>query len=90
MPHNCYTLANVVSTVAVYLSAWAVAVCDAAYFLKLTSEVVELSLYICETVDTCDDLSSILTETVKDYAERLNANLVCLSCDLDSTLCCSE
>ena len=90
MPHDSYTLANVVSTVAVNLSAWTVAVSDAAYFLKLASEVVELSLYICETVDTCDDLSSILTETVKDNAEMLLTNLVSLSCDLDSTLSCSE
>ena len=63
MPHDSYTLANVVCTVAVYLCTWTVAVSDAAYFLELTGEVVELSLYICESVDTCDDLSCILAET---------------------------
>ena len=76
MPHDCYTLAYVVCTVAVNLSAWTVAVSDAAYFLELTSKVVELSLYICEAVDTSDDLSCVLTETVEDNAERLLTYLV--------------
>ena len=50
----------------------------------------ELCLYVCKAVDTCDNLSSVLAETVEDYAEGLLTYLVSLSSDLDSTFSSSE
>ena len=37
-------------------------------------------------LDTCDDLSSVLSKTVQDNAQRFLTNLVCLGSDTDSAL----
>ena len=48
---------------------------------------VEFRLYIGEAVDSRNDESGILTETVEYNAKRLYANLVCIESDLDSAFC---
>ncbi len=90
LPHDCYAFRNGVSAVAVNLSAKTVGVGVAADFLNRVGVRIVLGLYMRETVDTADDLSGILAETVEDNAERLLTNLVCLLGDTDSTLSSSE
>jgi len=88
--HDSNALGNVVSTVATNGSTGTVRICglvNNAYFL---GSVVKLSLYVGKAVDTGNDHSGILAETVKDNAKRLVTNLVSVKSDLDSTLCCCE
>ena len=86
LPHDGYALAHVVGAVAVYLGTGAVGVSLAEYLLQLAGEVVVLGLYVCKAVDTGDDLRSVLSKTIQDYAQRFLANLVCLGSDSDSAL----
>ena len=55
-----------------------------------TCVVVELSLNIGKAVDTRDDLSSVLTKTVKDNAEWVLTNLVSHLSDLNCALSSCE
>ena len=71
VPHDGNTFANVVCTIAVNSSAGTIAVCLLADNLQLAGEVVELGLYIGETVDTADDHGSVLAKTVQDAAQGL-------------------
>ena len=86
LPHDGNAFTYVVCAVAVYLRTGAVRVCFAEYFLQLAGVIIILGLYICKAVDTCDDLSSVLSKTVQDNAQRFLTNLVCLLCDTDSAL----
>ena len=61
LTHDSYTLTNVVSAVALNFRTKTVRVSFLLDNVHLTCHVVELSLYIRETVDTRDDLSGILT-----------------------------
>ena len=70
VPEDSYTLTNIVSAVAVHLRTRTVAVCFLANDLQFAGEIVELGLYIGETVDTADDHSSVFAQTVQDAAER--------------------
>ena len=54
------------------------------YLLQGAGIVIELGLYICEAVDTGNDLGSVLSETVEDDAERFLTNFVGHLGDLDS------
>ena len=90
LPHDSYTLAYIVSAIAVYLSTRTIRVSNALNLLKFACEIVKLCLHICKAVDTCDNLSCVLAQSVEDYAQRLLAYLVCLSSNLDSTLSCSK
>ncbi len=91
MPQDGNTLADIVSTVALYLqTAGVVAVRYLTDNLQLRGEVVELCLHIGETVDTADDLCGILTQTVQDDTEGLLAHLVSHLGNLDGTLGSSE
>ena len=91
LPQDSYTLTNIVGTIALYLqTAGVVAIRNLLNNVQVASEVVELGLYVCETVDTADDLSSVLTKTVQDHAQRLLAYLVGHLSNLDSTLGSSE
>ena len=72
LPQDSYTLTNIVSTIALNLqTAGVVAIRNLLNNFQLASEVIELGLYVCETVDTADDLSSVLTKTIQDDTERL-------------------
>ena len=91
LPQDSYTLTNIVSTIALYLqTAGVVAIRNLLDNSQVASEVVELGLYVCETVDTADDLGSVLAKTVQDHAEGLLANLVGHLGNLDGTLGSSE
>ena len=91
MPEDSNTLANVVCTIAVNLqTSRVVTVRDSLNNIDLTCSIVELSLYICKTIDTADDLSCVLTKTVQDNAQWILTNLVSHLSNLDSTLSSSE
>ena len=90
LPHDGYALTYIVGTVAVNLCTGTVRVSDALDLLEFACVVVKLGLHVGETVDACDDLCSVLTQTVEDYAEGLLTYLVGLGSDLDSTLSSSE
>ena len=89
-PVDSYTLTYVVSTIAVNLCTWAIAIRNALYNLKLARVVVKLGLHVCETIDTADNLCSVLAKTVKDNAKRILANLIGHLGNLDSTLSSCE
>ena len=61
LTHDSHTLTNVVSAVALNFRTKTVRISFLLDNVHLTCHVVELSLYIRETVDTRDDLSGILT-----------------------------
>ena len=91
LPQDSYTLTNIVGTIALNLqTARIVAVRNLLNHSQITSEVIELGLYIGETVNTADDLSSVLTKTVQDHAKGLLAHLVGHLSNLDGTLGSSE
>ena len=71
LPHDGHTLANIVSTVAVYGSTGTVGVSDALNLLEFAGEVVELGLHKGEAVDAADDHGSVLTQTVEDATQGL-------------------
>ena len=87
LPHNSNTFANVVSTIAVYLSTRTIAVSCFLNNLEFASVVVELSLYVSKTIDTADNHSSVLTKTVEDATERFVSRTALVShlSNLDST-----
>ena len=89
-PHYCNAFANVIGTVAFNFGARTLAIRSFAHHFKFASVVVELSLNVSKSVDTRDDLSSVLSETIEDYAERLLAYLVGFSSNLDSSFGSSE
>ena len=91
VPQDSHTFANIVSAIALYLqAAGVVAIRNLLDNLQLRGEVVELSLYVCETIDAADDLCSVLAQTVQDNAEGLLTNLVGHLGNLDGTLGSSE
>ena len=90
LPHDGYALAHVIGAVAAYLRTQTVRVGDGIYDLHLTGVVVELRLYICEAVDTRDDLGGVLAQTVEDHAQGVLAHAVCHLGDLDGALGCGE
>ena len=85
MPHDGNTFAHIIGAVAFYFGTGTVGVGDFANDFQFARIVVELGLYIGETVDTRDDLSSVFSETVQDTTQRFFTNFVCLCCDFDST-----
>ena len=84
--HDGDAFENVVSAVAADLCALAVGISYLADDLELAGEEIEFGLNISETVDSGDDVSSVLAETVEDNAELVGTNLVSHLSDLDSTL----
>ena len=74
--HDCNAFADVVSAVAANVGALTIGVGDFLDDGQLACKVVKLSLNIGEAVDSGDDLSGVLAETVEDNAERLLTNLV--------------
>ena len=59
LPQDSDTLTNIVGTIALYLqTAGVVAIRNLLDNSELTREVVELGLYVCETVDTADNLGT--------------------------------
>jgi len=89
-PHDSYTFANIVSTVAFYFCTRTVRVSDFANYFQLTSEIIKLSLNISKTIDTRDDLSSVFSKTVQDATQWLFTYFVCFCSDFDSTFSSSE
>ncbi len=93
MPEDSNAFLYIVGAVAVYLCSRALRVLGIAlaeHFLELACEIVIFSLNICESVDSGDDLSSVLAESVEDYSQRLLTDLVSLGCDSDSSLSSCE
>ena len=90
VPEDSYTLTNVVCSVAVHFCTRTVAVCFLANDLQLAGEIVELGLYIGETVDTADDHSSVFAQTVEDATKRVLTNFVRHLGNLDSAFSGSE
>ena len=93
LPEDSNTFLNIVCTIAVDLSSRRIRILGVACsgeLLELACLVVILSLNICEAVDSGDDLSSVLSETVKDNSKRLLTNTVSLLSDTDSALSCCE
>ena len=86
LPHDGNALTDIVSAVAANAAADTIGVLGLRDDLHLTGVVVELCLYVGEAVDTGDNLGSVLSETVKDDAERFLTNLVGHLGDLDSAL----
>ena len=60
------------------------------YFFNFVLVWIILCLYICKSVDTGDDLSSVFSKTVQDNTQRFFTNFVCFLSDTDSTLSCCE
>ena len=91
MPQDSYTLANIVSAIALYLqTTWIVAIRNLTNNLQFRSKVVKLSLNISKAIDTADDLCSIFSQTIQDYAKRFLAHLVSHFSNLDCTLSSSK
>ena len=96
MPHDCDALANIVSAVAFYDESVRIAsVRNFLYDCKslvgsVSVEVVEFCLDISEAVDAADNLSSVLSKTVQDYAELVLADFVRVCRDLDCAFSCGE
>ena len=90
MPKDCNALTNIVCAVAVHFRTRTVRIRFATNLFQLAGKVVELGLYIGETVNTADDHSGVFAQTVQDAAERVLTNLVRHLSDLDSALSSSE
>ena len=90
MVHDGNALADIVAAVAADVCTLALGVADLADDLQLAGIVIELGLDIGEAVDTGDDLSGVLAETVEDDAQRLLAGLVGVLDDTDGALCGGE
>ena len=90
VPEDSYTLTNIVCAVAVHFRTRTVRIRFATNLFQLTGKVVELGLYIGETVNTADDHSGVFAQTVQDAAERVLTNLVRHLSNLDSALSSSE
>ena len=88
--HDSNTLWYRVCTIAVNLCTKSLRIRLTEYFLNLVCIWIKLSLNECESIDTGDDLSSVLTKTVQDDTKWLFTNLVCLLSDTDRTLCSCE
>ena len=85
--HDSNAFANVVGTVATYTAANAVGIFGFADDFYFAGVVVKLSLNVCETVDTRDNLSGVFTKAVEDNAQGVFANFVCHFGDFDSAFC---
>ena len=72
-------LADIICTIAVNFGTKSVRVSDSLYFFELACEVVILCLYICESVDSGDDLSCVFSKTVQDNTKRFFTNFCLLS-----------
>ncbi|EJX08780.1 hypothetical protein EVA_03106 [gut metagenome] len=89
-PHDSNTFANVVSAIAFYLSTRTVRVSDFTNYFQFTCEIVKLSLNICKSVDTRDDLSSVFTQTIQDATQRFFTYFISFCSDFDSTFSSSK
>ncbi len=86
-PHDCHSLGNGVSAVAVYFGTKALGIRRSAYFLHFVSIRIVLGLYKGKAVDTGNDLCSIFSKTVQDNTKRFLADFIRFLCDTDGTLC---
>ena len=84
--HDSNAFGNVVSAVALNSSSRTVGICGFGNYLNFFSVGVEFGLNICKAVDSGDDESSVLAETVEDNAEGLYSDLVCV-CLLYTSRC---
>ena len=85
VPHDGYTFAYVVCTVAFYFGAGTVGVRSFLHNLQFACVVVKLSLNVCKAVDTGDDHGGVLAQTIQDAAQGVLAYLVGHFGDLDGT-----
>ena len=63
-PHDCNTFRNAVSAVAVYFCTKSLGIGLAGYFLNLVGVRIILGLNEGKSVDTGNNLSSVLAQTV--------------------------
>ena len=63
---------------------------DFLNYFQFTSVVIKLSLNVCKSVDTRDDLCSVFAQTVQDTTQRFFTYFVCFCSDFDSTFGSSE
>ena len=90
MPEDSNAFANVISAVAVHFSAWAVGVSFTFNLFEFTGEVIELGLYIGETIDTADNHCSVFSQTVKNNTERFLTYFISHLSDFNSAFSGSE
>ena len=86
-PHDRNTLADIVRSVAVYFGTKAVRVSCSGNFFEFSCIVVIICLNISKSIDSGNDLCSVLSKTVQNNAERFLTNLVRLLSDTDRALC---
>ena len=88
--HNCNAFENIISTVAFNFSFFTVRESNFSNNFDFIISKIVICFYICETVNSGNDISSIFAKTVKDNTERLCSNFVSTLCNTDSTFCSSE
>ena len=88
--HNCYAFVDVVATVNSYRRSLAVRISRLFHDVDTAGEEVVLSLNVSESVDTADDESGVLSETVEDNSERSLSYFVSRARDTDSAFRCRE
>ena len=88
--HYSNTLGNIVCAIAFYSRAGTLGISCFGNNLYGFRIGVKLGLYISEAVDSRNDESGILAETVEYNAQGLYTNLVCIEGYLDSAFCCGK
>ena len=88
--HDGNAFAYIVGAVAVNLGTKSVRVSDSLHFLQFACIVIIIGLYVCESVDSGNNLRSILSKSVQDHAEWFLTYLVRLLCDTNRTFCSRE
>ena len=90
LPHDSNTFRNGVCTIAVNLCTKSLGVCLTIYFLNSVCVRIIFCFYKCKSIDSGNDLCSILSKTVQDNTKRFLTNLVCLLSNTNCTFCCCE
>ena len=85
VPHDGYTFAYVVGAIAFYFGAFALGVGNFTNYFQFARIVVELSLYVGETIDTRDDLCGVFAQTIEDTAQGLFTYFVGFGGNFDGT-----
>ena len=85
--HDGNAFRNVIRAVAANIRTGTVGECLFGNYLDGFGIRIEFGFDIGETVDSGNDISCVLAETVEYNAKRLYANLVCVQRDLDGAFC---
>ena len=83
--HNGNAFSDVIGTVTSYLCPFSVRISDFSHHLKFAAEIVILGLNVSKSVNTRYNHSCVLTQSVKNYSERILANFVCRASYADCT-----